>query len=207
MKAGEREGLSLKTRLAQFLLSYRSTPHATINVSPSELFLQRKVRTRFDLLKPNTEGNVSDKQMKQKQQHDKHAKPRTFSVGQQVMLKDFRTNGTWLPGSIVQQTGPVSYKVEIGDGRILRRHIDHIRDRTHSLSTTESSQDDITNPNDFDDTAAHKDLQDFEVSPDQSTDSSPTPPDESPSTGALTARQYPQRNRNRPDRYGGYTNI
>ena len=96
MKAGEREGLSLKTRLAQFLLSYRSTPHATTNVSPSELFLQRKIRTRFDLLKPNTERKVSDKQMKQKQkqQHDKHAKPRTFSVGQQVMLKDFRTNGT-----------------------------------------------------------------------------------------------------------------
>ena len=55
--------------------------------------------------------------------------------------------------------------------RILCRHLDHIRDRTHSLSlsTTESSQDDITNPN----------LQDFEVSPDQ------TPPDESPSTGAI----------------------
>ncbi len=188
----------MKTRLAQFLLSYRSTPHATTNVSPSELFLQRKIHTRFDLLKPNTEGKVSDKQMKQKQQHDKYAKPRTFSVGQQVMLKDFRTNSTWLPGSIVQQTGPASYKVEIGDGRILRRHLDHIRDRIHSFSTTESSQDDITNPNDFDDTAAHNDLQDFEVS---------TPPDESPSTGALTARQYPQRNRNRPDRYGGYTNI
>ncbi len=120
MKAGEREGLSLKTRLAQFLLSYRSTPHATTNISPSELFLQRKIRTRFDLLKPSTEGKVTDKQMKQKQQHDKHAKPRTFSVGQQVMLKDFRANGTWLPGSIVQQTGPVSYKVDIGDGRILR---------------------------------------------------------------------------------------
>ncbi len=119
------------------------------------------------------------------------------------MLKDFQTNGTWLPGSIVQQTGPVSYKAEIGDGRVLRRHLDHIRDRTHSLSTTESSQDDMTNPNDLDDTAAHNDLQDFEVSPDPS----PTPPDESPSTGALTARQYPQRHRNRPDRYGGYTNI
>ncbi len=52
----------------------------------------------------------------------------------------------------------------------------------------------MTNPNGFDDTASHNDL---EVSPDQSTDPSPTPPDESPSTGALTARQYPQRNRNR----------
>ncbi len=97
---------------------------------------------------------MTDKQMKQKQQHDKHAKPRTFSVGQQVMLKDFRTNGTWLPGSIVQQTGPVSYKVDIGDGRILRRHLDHIRD---SVSTT--------NPNGFDDTASHDGLQDQSTDP------------------------------------------
>ncbi len=36
----------------------------------------------------------------------------------------------------------VSYKVDIGDGS---RHLDHIRDRTHSLSNTESSQDDMTN--------------------------------------------------------------
>ncbi len=92
--------------------------------------------------------------------------------------------------------------MDIGDGRILRRHFDHIRDRTLSPSTTESSQEDMTNPNYFDDTAAHNDLQDFEVSPDQSTDPSSTPPDESPSTGALTALQYP---RNRLDRYGGYT--
>ena len=60
MKAGEREGRSLKTRLAQFLLSYRSTPHATTNVSPSELFLQRKIRTRFDLLKPSTARGKGD---------------------------------------------------------------------------------------------------------------------------------------------------
>ncbi len=60
MKAGEREGRSLKTRLAQFLLSYRSTPHATTNVSPSKLFLQRKIRTRFDLLKPSTARGKGD---------------------------------------------------------------------------------------------------------------------------------------------------
>ena len=67
MKAGEKDGLSLTTRLSQLLLCYRSTPHATTNVSPSELFLQRKIRTRFDLLKPDLKNVVSSNQ---KQHHD-----------------------------------------------------------------------------------------------------------------------------------------
>ena len=58
MRAGEKDGLSLSQRLAEFLFSYRSTAHATTNASPSELFLQRKLRTRFDLLKPNLKGIV-----------------------------------------------------------------------------------------------------------------------------------------------------
>ena len=39
MKAGEGDGLPLLHRLQNFLLSYRATPHATINISPSSLFL------------------------------------------------------------------------------------------------------------------------------------------------------------------------
>ena len=43
MKAGEKGGGSLNTRLSRFLFDYRSTPHATTNVSPAELFLWRKI--------------------------------------------------------------------------------------------------------------------------------------------------------------------
>ncbi len=39
MKASEHTGLSSHQRLMSFLLSYRTTPHATTNVSPAELFL------------------------------------------------------------------------------------------------------------------------------------------------------------------------
>ena len=37
MKAGDKDGQSLSTRLSQFLLCYRSSTRATINVTPSEL--------------------------------------------------------------------------------------------------------------------------------------------------------------------------
>ena len=59
MKTNAQDEPNLNTRLSQFLLGYRSTPHATTNISPGELFLQRKLRTRFDLLKPNIESVVT----------------------------------------------------------------------------------------------------------------------------------------------------
>ena len=43
MKASEHDEPCLTTRLSQFLLSYRSVPHATTGVSPSKLFLKRKI--------------------------------------------------------------------------------------------------------------------------------------------------------------------
>ena len=61
MKAGEKCGGSLNTWLSRFLFDYRSTPQATTNVSPAELFLWRKIRTRFDLLKPDVESFMTSK--------------------------------------------------------------------------------------------------------------------------------------------------
>ena len=43
LKAGEKDGGSLNTQLSLFLFDYRSTPHANTNVSPAELFPQRKI--------------------------------------------------------------------------------------------------------------------------------------------------------------------
>lgn len=43
----------IQQRLDGFLLIYRNTPHATTKEPPAMLFLNRKLRTRLDLLKPN----------------------------------------------------------------------------------------------------------------------------------------------------------
>ena len=45
----------LQLKLAQFLLSYRSTLHNKTGFSPAELFLKRPLKSRFDLLSPSVE--------------------------------------------------------------------------------------------------------------------------------------------------------
>ena len=36
---------------------------------------------------------------------------------------------TWLEGTILDQIGPVSFQIRLADGRIRKRHVDHIRIR------------------------------------------------------------------------------
>lgn len=62
MKTGEHHGTPLKHRLANFLLSYQTTPHATTKHSKfivSSLFLNCEIQTRLDLLKPNCADQVT----------------------------------------------------------------------------------------------------------------------------------------------------
>ena len=47
-----------------------------------------------------------------------------------VYIKDFRRPKSWLLGTVVEKTGPVSARVKLSNGEIIRRHQDHIRIRT-----------------------------------------------------------------------------
>ena len=58
MRMGASDIPDVPHRLAEFLLAYRATPHATTSRSPSELFLGRPVRTRLDLIRPTCSSNV-----------------------------------------------------------------------------------------------------------------------------------------------------
>ena len=191
LRAREKDGRPLTHRLEDFLLTYRSTPHATTNRTPSSLFLQRELRTRLTLLQPDVRKHVLEKQAEQARHHNQHVKLRNLQVGQRVMVRNLRPTGPkWVPGTITQQTGPLSFIVDVNQGVTWKRHIDHLRERTAPDSTSFSSfeaakddggipisvTDDTTDPDTTDDTAAAE-------------------------QESAAPRTYPSRVRKAPDRY------
>ena len=120
---------SISTRLAKVLFTYRITPQGTTGVSPAELLLGRRPRTRLDLLKPHTAERVEARQLQQKAKHDATAKFRSFRVGDAVFVRNYSTGNKWLPGRISSSTGPVSFSVQLEDGRERRCHVDQLKRR------------------------------------------------------------------------------
>ena len=101
LKANRDDGRSLQHRLATYLLTYRSTPHATTGVvAPCTLFLNRKIRTRFDLLRPYQERRVTEQQAKQKEHTDRHSRERD-----RVMACDLRPGPDWIPAVVTEILG------------------------------------------------------------------------------------------------------
>ena len=139
MKSVAIDGRSTQQQLASFLLSYRSTPHATTNESPCMLFLRRQVRTKFDLLRPDMKKQVATKQAQQKTHHDEHAKLRELAVGDTVVCRDFRGTSKWQRGTILYKLGPLTYTIVLPDGRQLKCHIDHIKPLHHSFESDDDS--------------------------------------------------------------------
>ena len=130
-KAGLRklkEG-TLETRVSRFLFSYRVTPQSVIETSPAELMFGRRLRSHLELMQPVMGAKVHHHQEKQKSSHDLHAKARVLECGDKVFIKDTSSSKEWDSGVVIEVNGPVTYKVKLQDGRILRRHIDHIRKR------------------------------------------------------------------------------
>ena len=122
------EGGNMQTKLSWFLLKYRTTPHSKTGVTPAQLHMKKKIRTRLDVLLPNTASQVRPKQGYQKYAHDYHAKERDLEVNDPVFLRDFSSSPpkSWQKGTIVHTIGPVSVLVELPDGCVVRRHQDHL---------------------------------------------------------------------------------
>ena len=131
--------VDLDTQLSKFLFRYRMTPHATAGVPPAELLMQRKLRSRLDLLKPQLTTTVHLKQSKQKLNHDKSTPLRQFQIDEAVYVQDLPSRSTWLPGTVVKIRGPLTYDIALEDGRIVTRHVDNLR-RQHPQTTSLSSQ-------------------------------------------------------------------
>ena len=219
LKTSLSSGLSLSRRLANFLLMYRSAIHSTTGVTPSSLFLKRELRTRFDLLRPDHETEISRKQAQQKDYHDRHAATRRFAIGDCVMAKNFRNGPDWVPATVVARLGPLSYLLETESKQLWRRHVDHVKQR--SVPPRSHPTPDGTVPDDTWDYAGSGPLRS-----DSLLESTEPPPNmvseaaspaleantenadtESPNTSAAVVtptqetKRYPQRQRQAPEYY------
>ncbi|XP_064470249.1 uncharacterized protein K02A2.6-like [Ornithodoros turicata] len=128
----------LEARLNSFLLAYRNTPQASTQQSPAALLLGRPLRTRLDLLRPDSEATVRYHQFKGSQR--RRMKDRQFAVGANVLVKNFREGPKWLMARVLSRSGPVSYLLQVNSPRgpqLWKRHIDHI----HARSTASEADD------------------------------------------------------------------
>ena len=60
------EGGSVQTKLSRFLLSYRTSPHSTTGVLPTELLMKRRLHTQLNQRVPSIVNRVRNKQSQQK---------------------------------------------------------------------------------------------------------------------------------------------
>ena len=69
-------------------------------------------------------------QSRQKKQRDQHSPKRGVKLGDAVSVRNYSRGSKWVPGTIIQETGPLSARVELQDGMVVRRHHDQLISRT-----------------------------------------------------------------------------
>ena len=131
----------LEDRLISVLFKYRITPHTTTGETPSLLLMGRIPRNRLSVIMPNVKQHVTDKQQRQVIDHNKSAKERSFFDGDTVYAMNWAGKPRWMRGVIQEQLGPVSYTVLLKDGRIWKRHSDHLKIALPEEHTMEDVQD------------------------------------------------------------------
>ena len=186
-KAMKKQSGTLQTRLSRFLFKYRTTPHTTTGISPAELRWGTKLRSHLTLLQPDVGKTVRYAQHKQKRHCDEHVRQRSVSIGDDVFVRNYSNpKFPWTAGKVVESTGPISAKVALDDGKIVRRHQDQIS----SSSTKDSS------------IIAPEEIQESNTS----TEETQAPETQAPETQApeTQTRRYPTRERRRPKKLDDY---
>ena len=123
---------NLQDKLSRFLFRYRNTPQSTTGSTPAELLLGRKMRSPMDVIHPDLQRKVENAQERQIENHSKGSHSRTLEPGDTVSAKNFGPDAKktpWLTGQIVSCQGSRAFQVQLSDGRLVRRHLNHLRRR------------------------------------------------------------------------------
>ena len=112
--------------------------------TPAELMFGRNLRTRLDLIFPDTSLQVSRTQNLQRRYHDAHTKACIFEPGDCVYYRDFSgPKPSWKKGEIINRRGPYSYQLQRADGSLIQRHVDHLLSLFTQEDNLESQVEDV----------------------------------------------------------------
>ncbi|CAF2039059.1 unnamed protein product [Rotaria magnacalcarata] len=134
LKKGLYNGGKISDVLLRFLFCYRTTPHATTNLSPAELFIKRQFLTVLDLLRPDTFDPSYTVRCRYQNNFDQHTEERYFIKNNKVLVRDFRNNPTnikWTPGILIDRQGSRIWTVKVGNDT-WRRHENQMKHREWS---------------------------------------------------------------------------
>ena len=130
----------LTNKLARFLLHYRMTSQATTGMTPVELLMGHSPPTHLDKLRSNISARVECKQLSQKLYNDDRSRECSFLLQEKVHVWEAGNNfssdcqGDWV------ETEKCSLQKKLDDGRLVKRHIDHIQPCTSTSIPTDAPE-------------------------------------------------------------------
>ena len=83
------------------------------------------MKTALQLLKPEIELKVEQKQMNAEIQSNIRSPTRRFAPEDRVLVRNFGSGGKWMEGVVTKILGPVNVEVLVGSAE-LKRHINHV---------------------------------------------------------------------------------
>jgi len=132
IRAANLEKKNWRSELQNFLLAYRTTPHATTGKSPAELLMNRKLRTKLPVVLEtvkNSDVKLKDSSMKTKGKEYadtvRKAEKSTISVGDKIILRQKHENKLSpkfnpIPYTVVEKKGNAVTLRSMDNQNILR---------------------------------------------------------------------------------------
>ena len=121
------------------------TPQSTMGVLPVELLMGRRLRSAFELVKPDLHKRVEWGQEWQKAACDQQAVICTFKVGDPVYARNYKPVAMWEPAYVTEVMGCQRYRVKLlNEDKLWHRHQNQLRyhhvedDNTKSIEISDS---------------------------------------------------------------------
>ena len=158
LRSAHAEGKQWKRHLYEFLLNYRTKPHATTEHAPATLLFDRKVRnklphltTTLDIDKEVREADQKAKEkMKESADTKRRARPSDIQIGQTVLVRQrkhnkFSTRFDSRPFKVTRKSGTMitAYR----GGKYITRNISLFKavDRRIENESEEDERDELSN--------------------------------------------------------------